>query len=213
MGIDDALIARTVLGPRRMENYLTESARPNWQAFDDTQLMQRYRSGDADAFSALYLRYRDRLHRYILRMVSTAAEAEETFQDVWLAVIRDKARYRPDAKFVTFLFTIAHQRCIDRWRFHERVVEEPILATDANAIADESYREPDRVAQTADNAQALLVAVAQLPALQREAFLLQADGEMTIEDIAQATQTSRETVKSRLRYARRRLRQGLRSKQ
>ena len=180
-------------------------------ALSDAQLMRRYQSGDEEAFGSLYLRYGDRLHRFILRMAASSSEAEEIFQDVWLAVIRDKARYRPTAKFVTFLFAIAHQRTIDRWRFHGRVVEEPLppTETDIPALVDAREREPDHIVQSAERAQILVTAIVELPALQRAAFLMHADGSMTIEEIAQATGTNRETAKSRLRYANQRLRRAL----
>ena len=57
--------------------------------------------------------------------------------------------------------------------------------------------------------QALLDALADLPAAQREAFLLQAEGGLSLAEIAQATGVTQETAKSRLRYARARLRETL----
>ena len=58
-------------------------------------------------------------------------------------------------------------------------------------------------------AQTLLAALAQLPADQRECFLLQVEADMTVADIAQATGVAEETAKSRLRYARSKLRAAL----
>src|SRR5579863_2736419 len=98
----------------------------------DEALMLRYQSGNDDAFRPLYLRYRDRLHRFILRMTGTG-EAEEVFQEVWLAVIRGKDRYQPSAKFVTYLFAIAHRRMIDRLRLHHRVIDEPLPESETDA--------------------------------------------------------------------------------
>jgi RNA polymerase sigma-70 factor (ECF subfamily) len=69
--------------------------------------------------------------------------------------------------------------------------------------------EPLAALQREDRAAAILRAVEQLPAEQRCAFLLQAEGEMSVEEIAAATGTSFETVKSRLRYARTKLREWL----
>jgi len=180
-------------------------------ALPDAQLMQRYQSGDSDAFRTLYARYCDRLHRFVARLAASAGEAEEIFQEVWLAVVRDRERYTPKAKFVTYLFTIAHQRSIDRWRFHRRVMEEPLPESDSDLaqFVDQPQHRPDTFAQDAHSAQALLAAIARLPLLQREAFLMQAEGKMTVEEIASATGTNRETAKSRLRYANKRLRSAL----
>src|SRR5689334_13618862 len=123
-------------------------------ALPDAQLMRRYQSGDPDAFRMLYLRYCDRLHRFIARLAATPGEAEEIFQEVWLAIVRDRARYTPKAKFVTYLFAIAHQRSIDRWRFHRRVLEEPLPEGDSALpqFVGEPQHEPDGFAQTAQNA-------------------------------------------------------------
>ena len=74
-------------------------------------------------------------------------------------------------------------------------------------LAVDRKLEPLAQVQSQDEAAALLSAVAQLPAEQRSAFLLQAEGELSVEEIADATGSNFETVKSRLRYARAKLRQ------
>jgi RNA polymerase sigma-70 factor (ECF subfamily) len=71
----------------------------------------------------------------------------------------------------------------------------------------DSSAEPEVRAQARDEAAALLSAVERLPPEQRAAFLMQAEGELSMEEIAAATGTTFETVKSRLRYARAKLRQ------
>lgn len=180
----------------------------------DTHCMQRYRNGDAQAFRVLYARYRDRLHRYTLRLASKPGEAEELFQEVWMAVVRGKDRYTPDAPFAAWLFGIAHRRAADRWRVLGRHAPDAI-----DAVADgEEWLEhhaapirdtPDRHADNHALGRALVDAVAALPLPQREAFLMKAEAGLSLEDIAAATGTSRETVKSRLRYAQHKLREAL----
>lgn len=176
----------------------------------DAELMQRYRNGDAEAFRHLYLRHRDRLYRYALRLARNAAEADELFQEVWLAVVRNGAGYRPSAKFVTYLFAIAHRRMIDVLRRRARAGENMQAGIEeAEQVADESFRQPQEIALLAENQGAMNAAIARLPIMQREAFLMQAIGDMTLDEIADATSTGRETVKSRLRYACARLRREL----
>ena len=75
-----------------------------------------------------------------------------------------------------------------------------------STLADDSGFGPLRQLQSREQASALIAAVEQLPAEQREAFLLQAEGELSVQDIAQATGVSFETAKSRQRYARTSLR-------
>jgi RNA polymerase sigma-70 factor, ECF subfamily len=181
----------------------------------DEACMVRYQQGDAAAFRMLYARYRDRLHRYVLRLANRSSEAEEVFQEVWLTVIRSKDAYRPTASFAAWLFSIAHRRAADRWRSLSRhapdarhpVDEEALLSDDQHRFV--AHETPEHQAHNDDLRQALLEAIRQLPLPQREAFLLRAEGELSVEDIAVITGVSRETAKSRMRYAQRRLREAM----
>src|SRR5262245_6123585 len=76
---------------------------------DDEALMLRYRDGDDEAFRLLYLRYRAPLLRFSQRLCGRASEAEEIFQETWIGVIHARERYSVRAKFVTWLFAIAHR--------------------------------------------------------------------------------------------------------
>jgi RNA polymerase sigma-70 factor (ECF subfamily) len=172
-------------------------------ADSDEALMQRFAVGDAPAFDTLYQRHEMKLWRYLRRGVGEQATAEELMQEVWFTVAREAPRYRPVAKFTTWLFTLAHHRLIDHWR--TRRPHAPLEAVE-ELIEDDSPT-PLQQLQSQQQAAALLTAVEQLPPEQRAAFLLQAEGEMSVEDIATTMGVSFETTKSRLRYARARLRQ------
>ncbi len=173
----------------------------------DERLMRDYRGGDADAFQMLYRRHGDRLHRFVLRLAG-AADAEEIFQEVWIAVIRARERYVHGAKFTTYLYAIAHRRAMDRLRAQGRAAEDRRAVLPADVPDDGTSTPVELVWREAAGA-ALLAAIDALPIPQREAFLLQAEGGLSLEEIAEATATPRETVKSRLRYANRRLREAL----
>jgi RNA polymerase sigma-70 factor, ECF subfamily len=180
----------------------------------DAALMQRYSRGDGDAFQELYLRYRAPLHRFTLRLSGNPVEAEEIFQEVWMAVVRGKERYVSSARFITYLFAIAHRRSSDRWRKRLRRGDRnddlptggELTGTEAEA-ADTPL--PDELIHNLELGQALLAAIASLPLPQRETFLMRCEGDLNLEEIAAATGVSRETAKSRLRYATQRLRQAL----
>jgi RNA polymerase sigma-70 factor, ECF subfamily len=181
----------------------------------DEACMARYQQGDTAAFRVLYTRYSDRLHRYTLRLATRSSEAEEVFQEVWLAVIRSKDNYRPTASFAAWLFSMAHRRAADRWRSlgrhapdaHAQVNEDELDPAGHAAFA--MHETPEHTMHNERLRRALLDAVQQLPPPQREAFLLRAEGELSLEDIAEVTGVTRETAKSRLRYAQRRLREAL----
>jgi len=179
----------------------------------DEELMLRYRGGDAQAFDRLYERHRAGLYRFILRQRRHRTEADEVFQDVWMNLIGARGRYQPSAKFRTFLFQIARNRVIDLAR---RSHESHGLSIDeahdgsgmtlAERLPAEAALEPQAIAERRALSRELQAAIAALPFVQREALLLHEDGGLSLDEIAALTGAGRETVKSRLRHALRRLR-------
>ena len=179
----------------------------------DEELMLLYRDGDAGAFDALYARHKGGLYRYLLRQCRNAAAAEELFQDVWMNLIRARSGYSVQAKFTTYLYRLAHNRLIDHYRKNSHVSLVSFEEEDCEAITelpDERARPQDEALDAKRQAGRLMELIASLPEPQREAFLLQQEGGMSVEEIALATGVARETAKSRLRYAMSRLRQGMR---
>ena len=178
----------------------------------DEELMLDYRDGNAGAFDALYARHKGGLYRYLLRQCRNAAAAEELFQDVWMNLIRARAGYTVQARFTTYLYRLAHNRLIDHYRKNSHAAMVSFEGEDGEAITDppdERERPQDEALDTKRQAARLMELIAELPETQREAFLLQQEGGMSVEEIAQATGVSRETAKSRLRYAMSRLRKGM----
>jgi RNA polymerase sigma-70 factor (ECF subfamily) len=177
----------------------------------DDELLRRYRGGDGDAFRVLYGRHREHLYRFVLRLTANSAEGEEVFQETWMAVIYGRERFRADARFATYLFSIARKRAADRWRKRGTVVVEPLPEIEQPILDEEliAIYGPLDCAHNVALGDALSAAIDSLPPPQREAFLMQAESDLSLDEIAKATQTNPETVKSRLRYATRRLRKYL----
>jgi RNA polymerase sigma-70 factor (ECF subfamily) len=177
----------------------------------DEELMLAYRDGDAGAFDALYRRHKGPLYRYLVRQCRDAAAAEELFQDIWLNLIRARATYTVTARFTTYLYRLAHNRLIDHYR---RRAPAALLSFDDDEstaeIAGGRQSEPHVSYEAKAQAQRVLQVLESLPAAQREAFVLQHEAGMSIEEIAEATGVARETAKSRLRYAMTKLREGMR---
>ncbi len=174
--------------------------------------MERYRDGDAGAFDSLYSRHKGGLFRYLLRLCGNRGVAEELFQEVWMNLIRARATYTVKAKFSTYLYHMAHNRMIDHYRSQARGVPVSFDAEDGPALEGVCANRGDDPAISADARQQvrrLLQLIATLPEAQREAFLMQQESGLGIEEIAQATGVSRETAKSRLRYAIAKLRAGM----
>jgi RNA polymerase sigma factor (sigma-70 family) len=179
-------------------------------AESDEVLMSRYARGDAAAFECLYRRHETRTWRYIERNVGNRATADELMQEVWFAVARQATRYQPSARFTTWLFTIAHNRIIDWVRKSHPHTSIESLAREGGSVAMQLTADPSSgplaTAVAHEQLSALAQALAELPAEQRDAFLMQIEGDLSVEDIAAVTGVSFETSKSRLRYARMKLR-------
>lgn len=177
----------------------------------DEELMLRFGGGDAAAFDALYARHRGGVFRYLLRQCGNRAAAEELFQDIWMNLVQARSRYRVEAKFSTYLYTLAHNRLMDHFRRHRKLdlVALDQEENDAFELPGSVTLQPERAAESREQAARLLALVEALPAPQREAFLLQEEGGLSLEEIARVTDSNREAVKSRLRYALSKLREGM----
>ncbi len=177
----------------------------------DERLLQRFAEGDAAAFEILYRRHERRTWRYLERNVRNRATADELMQEVWFAVARDASRYKPTARFTTWLFTIAHNRMIDSLRFSRRQTSLDAIGFEGVEVIEQLTAEPGASPLAAALAQNQAGAVAKalecLPSEQREAFLLQVEGDLPVEEISAITGAAFETTKSRLRYARTKLRE------
>jgi len=185
---------------------------PMEQLDEDAALMLRYQSGDARAFDALYARHKGPLYRFLLRHVRNTAAATDLFQEAWMRVIANRARYTPRAKFTTFLFHIAHNLAIDHYRRARATPVDSSAESDAHlrtSMAPDHER-PDRIAEYDQRLANFERALMQLPAEQREAFLLHEESGLDVAQIAAVTNVGAETAKSRLRYAIAKLKKSLR---
>jgi RNA polymerase sigma factor (sigma-70 family) len=186
----------------------------------DLVLMQRYAQGEVAAFEMLYQRHETPLWRFIVRSLRQAEAADDVMQETWITVTQQAARYvanaereNQSAQFRTWLFTLARSRTVDWLR-----KKKPEISTEdfsdsqndwlANQAADSGFSPVKRM-ENHEQANALLQALESLPADQREAFLLQAEGGLSVDEIAATCHISFETAKSRLRYARSKLKNTL----
>ncbi|MCB1724758.1 MAG: sigma-70 family RNA polymerase sigma factor [Gammaproteobacteria bacterium] len=172
----------------------------------DEQLMARYRDGDAAAFDTLYRRHRGPVFRYVKRLAAAGMDAEALFQDAWMRVIQARTQWRRGESFRPWLYRIAHNRVVDELRRHGHVAVDDEHDPDAVPSAT-----PDQVLVQwwRDCVERLMQLLGRLPETQRSAFLLREEAGLSLEQIGQVTGVGHETVKSRLRYAMRRLRDGL----
>lgn len=175
----------------------------------DAQLMLRYAAGDAHAFDELYARHRGGVWRFIRRSVQDATATDDVFQECWSRVIAGRTRYRPEAKFATWLYRIAHNCCMDHWRRSGRRGRHEAGDDGSIETARDEGGDPVEALLEGESAERLATALEALPEAQRTAFLLYVEGGLSVADIAEATAVNPETAKSRLRYAVARLKQQL----
>jgi RNA polymerase sigma-70 factor (ECF subfamily) len=200
------------------EAHVPPAVAPMPEPDSDEALMVAFAAGEAEAFSRLYDRHERSTWRFIRHRLGRAHEAaaDDVMQEAWISVARAAPRYVPSARFTTWLFAIARSRAVDylRAQAHATLSLDAPLEGAAEGTpgswaeelpADAAHEPPVRV-ESRQQAVAFLEALAQLPALQREAFVLQAEAGLSVEEIGRATGVGAETAKTRLRYARARLR-------
>jgi RNA polymerase sigma factor, sigma-70 family len=181
----------------------------------DASLMQRVAADDATAFETLLLRWQGRLVTLFWHQTGDHATAEDLAQEVFLRVYRSRHRYRPTARFSTWLYTIAHNVARDlKARSYRRreygvpatsSVSQSIAGLDALAVAA-SGQIPARVADRNELRGKIREALAALNDNQRMAVLLAKFEQCSQEEIAEAMGLSVPAVKSLLFRARDNLR-------
>ena len=180
---------------------------------DDAELLRAHGAGDPHAFARLYDRYDRPCFQYIRRMLGAGQSdaAEDLHQETWIAISRNAAAFDPaKASFRAWLFTIARNKVWDQFR-RQKVSVLAADRDDAALLIADPGPSPLEHLQSRQLAERLVAAVEALPLEQRGAFVMFADAGLSLEEIAQATGVPEETAKSRLRYARVRLRQALAS--
>ena len=181
----------------------------------DEALLRAYRGGDSGAFGVLFRRYRGPLFNFLLRRVRDAGYAEELYQDTWSRVIERADGFRGDAKFSTWLYTIARNTCIDhqrkmKFRNHSSL-DAPQSSTGGTMLDQLSNPgpAPEQLSVAGALRERIARAVEALPEEQREVFLLRHLQGLSFREISEIVGVPVNTVKSRMRYALERLQAGL----
>jgi len=167
----------------------------------DEQLMQRFASGDHDAFDTLVERYKRPLFTVIYRMTGNRADAEDIFQETLMRIVRHKKAFDPDKTFSSWVYAIATNLCRDRAR---KLKNRSAGELDEERLA--SDRDPETDSFRAEISAAMEKAILLLPEEQREVFLLREYAGLPFSRIAEATGSKLNTVLGRMHLAIRKLR-------
>jgi RNA polymerase sigma-70 factor, ECF subfamily len=180
----------------------------------DFGLMERIAAGDHAAFRQLVERHQHAVIGTVAKMLGNSSDSEDIAQQVFLRVWRHAKRYRPEAKFTTYLFTITRNLVFNESRRRSRKKEVSADAREENShqlIAAHPDRQPDAELLQAELQAAVDAAIASLPEAQRMAVVLRRYEQLSYEEIAAVLDLSVSAIKSLLFRARTSLRETLAS--
>jgi RNA polymerase sigma-70 factor, ECF subfamily len=172
----------------------------------EIEWMSRIREGDMEAFRFIVEAHQTRVIGTIAKMLGSEAEAEDLAQQVFIRVWKSAPRYKPTAKFTTWLFRITRNLVFNELRRKRHFVDQ---FEDLPEPAERQEKEPDRVLLDEELQEAVKKAIEQLPETQRMAIVLRRYEEMPYEEIAAVMGTTVPAVKSILFRARAELRERL----
>ena len=165
--------------------------------------VEQARAGSSAAWDVLFRRYQMPLYVYVFEMVREEQASLDLVQETFINAVRHLASLREDARFGSWLFGIAHQKCIQRWRKQSR--EKALLEEIAGAPPDFDDGPLDLLIR-AEQEDEFMKLVNRLPLPQRSVLLLHFVEDFSLQEIAFITEAQLGTVKSRLHYAKKALR-------
>lgn len=177
----------------------------------NTTMIEEARNGTATAWDALFRRYQLPLFSYVMELVRNEQESLDIIQETFINAVRHIGNLHDDAKFGSWLFGIAHQKCIQLWRKSARrqqVIDDRELEIDGgDALQDEAG--PSELLLRKEQEETFYRALAKLGETHRAVILLHFLEDFSLEEIAGITEASLGTVKSRMHYAKQHLRKAL----
>jgi RNA polymerase sigma-70 factor, ECF subfamily len=184
------------------------------QTDPDIQLMLCFRDGDQNAFRALFDKYKKPVINYCYRYCGHPAVAEELAQETFLRVYKASARYRPKARFSTWLFKIATNVCLNEIRkpvYRARIESMDQASHEDRDLLREMAMEPeqsmpDALLEARQDQILIRRAMGRLPEAQRAAMLLRATEGFSYQEIGRQLNRSENHVKTLIHRGRQRLR-------
>lgn len=176
------------------------------------RLMMLVKKGDISAFEEIVEIHQSAVVGTVAKMLGSASDAEDIAQQVFIRVWKSAGRYKPSAKFTTWMFTITRNLVFNEMRrrqrkpavsMDEREEEYNLMAPDENTVA------PDQQVLENELVKAIDAAIQSLPEKQRLAVILRRYEDRSYEEIAEVLNLSLSAVKSLLFRARAQLKENL----
>lgn len=174
--------------------------------------VQAARNGVRDAWDGLFRRYQLPLFTYVRELVRDREASLDIIQETFINASRHLDSLRDDAKFGSWLFGIARQKCIHHWRQTGRDDRVFDSTTQPEEWHGSNGENPGAFLVQREREDEFVAALEQLPVIQREAVTLHFLEEFPLDEIATLTGVPVGTVKSRLHYAKKQLRELLEEK-
>jgi RNA polymerase sigma-70 factor (ECF subfamily) len=188
----------------------------NLSAFADGDLVTQAVAGREDGFEELVRRYQRPIAAYVYRMVGDYEAALDLTQEVFIKVYNSLRRYRPEFKFSTWIYKIAHNAAVDHLRRYgtrgggggaARALTGEFDGEQYDLPVESRRPSPEQESERAERRAEIELVVRSLPAAYRELVLLRHSHDMSYDEIAEVTNLPLGTVKNRLFRAREVMRQ------
>jgi RNA polymerase sigma-70 factor (ECF subfamily) len=192
---------------------VTVSASPNVFSFSsaaDRELVATAAQGLEGGFEELVRRYQRPISAYVYRMVGDYDCALDLTQEIFIKIYASLSRYRPEFKFSTWIYKIAHNAAIDHLRRNagrERSINNGTESEPEQLIIESKGLSPEQQSELEERRMEIELVVRLLPTAYRELIVLRHSQDLTYEEIVEVTGLPLGTVKNRLFRAREMMRQ------
>ncbi len=180
---------------------------------EDVELMLKFKKGDMSAFEKLMDRHKTHLINFVYRFTGSGADAEDLAQEAFLRVYQSKDRYKPTAKFSTWLYRIAINLCLNHIEKSKRISTVPLdnaVETKegelSREIPDKVHPAPDVSAEKEEINKNIHSALSSLSDVQRAAIILNIFEDKSYDEVSKILRRSVPSVKFLLFRARKNLR-------
>ena len=177
---------------------------------NDCDLVTSAISGFDGSFEELVRRYQRPISAYVYRMVGNYESALDLTQEIFIKVYNSLRRYRPEFKFSTWIYKIAHNSAVDHLRRTSTREQSLISGTDGDSFElplESSRLTPEQESEQKERRIEIESVVRSLPSNYRELIILRHSQDLTYEEIVEVTGLPLGTVKNRLFRAREMMRQ------
>lgn len=183
----------------------------------DVQLMLRFKEGDEKSFRQLFSKYQTRIINFCFRFCNDQVLAEDLAQEVFLRVYQGARRYRPKARFSTWIYRIAVNTCLNETRrlkknYKTESIDQPVRDGDKGRppeYKDDTHISAEALMAAGQRDEKIKAAVAKLPDQQRAVIVLRIYDEFSYREIADQMAVTEGKVKTLIYRARQQMKQTL----